>query len=295
MSSILITGATGFLGKATIDFLLQKGFAANQILALARSGEKAADLSAKGIRIKIGDYLDYSSLVTAFDGVEELFFISGNELSARVEQHRNVINAAKETGVKHIVYTSGFRKNETETSPVAFLVQQHIETEKLIKASGIPYTLLLNGLYADVLPGFLGENVLETGVFLPAGNGKAAFTVRLDIAEAAANILLTTGHENKEYVFTNTENTGLNEVAGFLGELSGKQVKYMDPSKAEYLETVTKAGLPPEYAEMLVSFSEAIEQGEFEAVNTDLERLLGRKPTSLFNYLKQVYSSMKSI
>lgn len=292
MSSILITGATGFLGKATIDFLLQKGFAANQILALARSGEKAADLSAKGIRIKIGDYLDYSSLVTAFDGVEELFFISGNELSARVEQHRNVINAAKETGVKHIVYTSGFRKNETETSPVAFLVQQHIETEKLIKASGIPYTLLLNGLYADVLPGFLGENVLETGVFLPAGNGKAAFTVRLDIAEAAANILLTTGHENKEYVFTNTENTGLNEVAGFLGELSGKQVKYMDPSKAEYLETVTKAGLPPEYAEMLVSFSEAIEQGEFEAVNTDLERLLGRKPTSLFNYLKQVYSSM---
>lgn len=292
MSGILITGATGFLGKATIDFLLQKGFAANQILALARSGEKAADLSAKGIRIKIGDYLDYSSLVTAFDGVEELFFISGNELSARVEQHRNVINAAKKTGVKHIVYTSGFRKNETETSPVAFLVQQHIETEKLIKASGIPYTLLLNGLYADVLPGFLGENVLETGVFLPAGNGKAAFTVRLDIAEAAANILLTTGHENKEYVFTNTENTGLNEVAGFLGELSGKQVKYMDPSKAEYLETVTKAGLPPEYAEMLVSFSEAIEQGEFEAVNTDLERLLGRKPTSLFNYLKQVYSSM---
>lgn len=292
MSSILITGATGFLGKATIDFLLQKGFAANQILALARSGEKAADLSAKGIRIKIGDYLDYSSLVTAFDGVEELFFISGNELSARVEQHRNVINAAKKTGVKHIVYTSGFRKNETETSPVAFLVQQHIETEKLIKASGIPYTLLLNGLYADVLPGFLGENVLETGVFLPAGNGKAAFTVRLDIAEAAANILLTTGHENKEYVFTNTENTGLNEVAGFLGELSGKQVKYMDPSKAEYLETVTKAGSPPEYAEMLVSFSEAIEQGEFEAVNTDLERLLGRKPTSLFNYLKQVYSSM---
>ena len=292
MSSILITGATGFLGKATIDFLLQKGFAANQILALARSGEKAADLSAKGIRIKIGDYLDYSSLVTAFDGVEELFFISGNELSARVEQHRNVINAAKKTGVKHIVYTSGFRKNETDTSPVAFLVQQHIETEKLIKASGIPYTLLLNGLYADVLPGFLGENVLETGVFLPAGNGKAAFTVRLDIAEAAANILLTTGHENKEYVFTNTENTGLNEVAGFLGELSGKQVKYMDPSKAEYLETVTKAGLPPEYAEMLVSFSEAIEQGEFEAVNTDLERLLGRKPTSLFNYLKQVYSSM---
>ena len=290
MSNILITGATGQLGKATIDFLIQKGVAANQISALARSEKKAADLSAKGIKIKIGDYLNYSSLVSAFDGVEKLFFISGNELNTRIEQHRNVMNAAKETGVKHIVYTSGFRKNETETSPVAFLVQQHIETEKLIKASGIPYTLLLNGLYADVLPGFLGEDVLETGVFLPAGNGKAAFTVRLDIAEAAANILLTTGHENKAYIFTNTENNDLNEIAGFLGELSGKQVKYLNPSKAEYLETVTKLGLPQEYAEMLVSFSEAIEQGEFEAVNTDLERLLGRKPTSLADYLKQVYS-----
>jgi len=292
MSSILITGATGQLGKATIDFLIQKGIAANQISALARSGEKAADLSAKGIKIKIGDYLDYSSLVAAFNGVEKLFFISGSELGTRVEQHRNAINAAKEAGVKHIIYTSGFRKNETDTSPVAFLIRQHSETEKFIRASGISYTFLLNGLYADVLPGFLGENVLETGVFLPAGNGKAAFTVRLDIAEAAANILVTTGHENKEYVFTNTENTGLNEIASFLGELSGKQVRYLNPSKAEYLETVMKAGLPQEYAEMIVSFSEAIEQGEFEAEDTDLERLLGRKPTSIFNYLKQVYLSM---
>ncbi|MFA5433647.1 MAG: SDR family oxidoreductase [Candidatus Paceibacterota bacterium] len=292
MNHILITGATGQLGKATIDFLIQKGIAANQISALARSGEKAADLSAKGIKIKIGDYLDYSSLVAAFNGVEKLFFISGSELGTRVEQHRNAINAAKEAGVKHIIYTSGFRKNETDTSPVAFLIRQHSETEKFIRASGISYTFLLNGLYADVLPGFLGENVFETGIFLPAGNGKAAFTVRLDIAEAAANILLTTGHENKEYVFTNTENTGLNEIASFLGELSGKQVRYLNPSKAEYLETVMKAGLPQEYAEMIVSFSEAIEQGEFEAEDTDLERLLGRKPTSIFNYLKQVYLSM---
>lgn len=292
MNHILITGATGQLGKATIDFLIQKGIAANQISALARSAEKAADLSAKGIKIKIGDYLDYSSLLAAFNGVEKLFFISGSELGTRVEQHRNAINAAKEAGVKHIIYTSGFRKNETDTSPVAFLIRQHSETEKFIRASGISYTFLLNGLYADVLPGFLGENVFETGIFLPAGNGKAAFTVRLDIAEAAANILLTTGHENKEYVFTNTENTGLNEIASFLGELSGKQVRYLNPSKAEYLETVMKAGLPQEYAEMIVSFSEAIEQGEFEAEDTDLERLLGRKPTSIFNYLKQVYLSM---
>lgn len=291
MSKIFITGATGHFGKATIDFLLQKGIAANQISALARSEEKAADLKAKGINTKIGDYLDYPSLAAAFKGVEKLFLISSSDLNNRTEQHRNAINAAKEAGVKHIIYTSFVRKNETETSPIAFLAHQHIETEKILKASGISYTFLLNGLYSDVLPGFLGEKVLETGVFLPAGNGKAAFTSRLDMAEAAANILATTGHENKEYVIANTENNNLNELAAFLGELSGKQVAYLNPSKETYIETVTKAGLPQEYAGMFASFSEAIEQGEFATDNSDLENLLGRKPTSLKAYLKTVYNN----
>lgn len=291
MSKIFITGATGHFGKATIDFLLKKGIAANQISALARTAEKAEDLKIKGINIKIGDYLDYPSLLAAFKGVEKLFLISSSDLNNRTEQHRNAINAAKEVGVKHIIYTSFVRKNNTETSPIAFLAKQHIETEKILKESGIPYTLLLNGLYSDVLPGFLGEKVLETGVFLPAGNGKAAFTTRLDMAEAAANILVTTGHENKEYVFTNTENNDLGELATFLGEISDRKVTYINPSKETYLEAVIKAGLPQEYAGMFASFSEAIEQGEFETANSDLENLLGRKPTSLKEYLKSIYNN----
>ncbi|MES2141041.1 MAG: SDR family oxidoreductase [Bacteroidota bacterium] len=290
MSTILITGATGHFGKATIDFLLKKGLAASQISALARTAEKAADLKTKGINVKIGDYTDYASLTVAFKGVEKLFLISSSDLHNRVEQHTNAINAAKEAGVKHIIYTSFVRKNETATSPIAFLAQAHIETENIIKASGIPYTILLNSLYSDVLPGFLGEKVLETGVFLPAGNGKAAFTARIDMAEAAANILLSTGHENKEYIIANTESNNLDELAAFLEELSGKRVTYLNPSKESYIETATSAGLPKEYAGMFAAFSEAIEQGEFENKNTDLENLLGRKPTSLKAFLGTVYS-----
>lgn len=291
MSNILITGATGHFGKATIEFLLKKGVAAGNISALARTAEKAQDLTAKGINVKIGDYTDYASLTEAFKGIEKLFLISSSDLYSRTEQHRNAINAANEAGVKYIIYTSFVRKNETATSPIAFLAQAHIETEAIIKASGIPYTILLNSLYSDVLPGFLGEKVLETGVFLPAGNGKAAFTARIDMAEAAANILLSAGHENKEYIIANTENNNLNELATFLGELSGKQVGYLNPTKENYLDTVTKAGLPAEYAGMFASFSEAIEQGEFETANTDLENLLGRKPTSLKSFLSSVYTN----
>lgn len=278
---ILITGATGHLGKATIDFLLKKGMPAGRIVALARSTEKAAGLSALGLDVRSGDYRDYSSLTKAFNGIETLFLISSSDLADRVGQHRNVIRAAKEAGVKHIIYTSFLRKNETETSPIALLAQQHIETEKIIKASGIPYTLLLNSLYAEGLPDFLGNNVLDTGVFFPAGKGRAAYTSRLDMAEAAANILLTHGHENKEYILANSENNDLYEVAAFLGELSGKQVSYLNPAKDSYLETVTRAGMPGEYAALFAGFGQAIEQGEFEATRSDLEKLLGRKPTTL--------------
>lgn len=288
---ILITGATGNLGKATIDFLLEKGIDTDQVSALARSKEKAEVLIAKGIDIRVGDYNDQASLEEAFKGVKKLFFISSSDLSDRVGQHRNVVNAARKVGVSHIIYTSFVRKNETETSPISFLAQHHIETEKMIKSSGITYTILLNSIYSDTIPLFLGERVLETGVFLPAGKGKAAFTTRMDIAEAAANILLTAGHENKEYVIANTENNDLYELAAILSELSGKQVDYLNPSKDTYIETVTKAGMPQEYAGMFAGFSQAIEQGEFETADTDLEDLLGRKPTSLKEYLKSIYGN----
>ena len=159
---ILVTGSTGHLGTATIDFLLSKGIEANRIVALARNAKKAERISSKGVQVRLGDYTDYASLKSAFTNVEKLLLISSSDLQGRAEQHENVINAAAEVGVKHIVYTSFLRKNETSTSPIAFIAQQHLETEKSLKASGIPYTLMLNGLYADVLPGFFGDTVLET-------------------------------------------------------------------------------------------------------------------------------------
>ena len=201
---ILITGATGHLGQATISYLLQK-IPASQLAVLARDKNKAAGFQEKGLDIRIGDYDDYTSLLSAFKNIDKLFFISGSDVANRQKQHENVVNAAKEAGVGHIVYTSFARKNETVTNPLGELAFSHIETDKLIKVSGISYTILRNGLYADVLPLFFGDKVLETGIYLPAGEGKAAFISRNDIAEAAANILSSEGHENKEYNIVNEE------------------------------------------------------------------------------------------
>src|SRR5690606_12729824 len=124
-------------------------------------------LKAKGINLKIGDYDNYLSLVEAFKGVDKLLLVSSSDVANRTQQHENAVNAAKEVGVKHILYTSSERKNETETSPIYFLGKSHLETERLIKESGLTYTIFRNNLYLEALPMFFGEQVLETGIFLP--------------------------------------------------------------------------------------------------------------------------------
>lgn len=285
---ILITGATGHLGKATINFLL-KSIPANQIAGLVRDENKATDLKQQGITVRVGDYDNKTSLVAAFQNIDKLFFISGSDVLKRIQQHTNVVEAAKEAGVKHIIYTSFTRKNESETNPLGILATSHIETDQLIKASGIPFTLLLNNIYADVLPMFFGKNVLETGIYLPAGNGRAAYITRNDIALAAANVLSGSGHEGKSYVVANTENYTMQDIAAILSELSGQQIPYNSPSKEEYTNALTAAGVPQDIVAMLASFSEAIKQGEFETTASDIEKLLGRKPLTLKEFFKKAY------
>lgn len=288
-AKILVTGATGNFGKTTIDFLLNKGVAAKHISALVRDEAKAQDLKAKGITLKIADYDNYDSLVTAFQGVDKLLLVSATDLQNRSKQQLNAVKAAKEAGVKHILYTSFERKNETETSPIAFLAKSHIDTDNDIKASGMTYSIFRNNLYLEVLPMFFGEKVLETGIFFPAGDTAAAYVSRNDLAEAVANVLVSENIESKEYAMNNVENYSLKTAATILSDLTKTEISYTSPSPEIYSDVLTKAGVPGEYVGMFVGFGAAIEQGEFYANSTDLEKLLGRKPISLQEFLKQTY------
>jgi NAD(P)H dehydrogenase (quinone) len=288
---ILVTGATGAYGRATLDFLLKKGMPAKHIKALVRDKSKAQDLARKGIGIQVGDYDDYPSLVSAFKGVEKMLLISGSDIMKRSQQHENVIRAARETGILHILYTSFQRVNDTETSPIAMIAKAHIETERNIKSSGLAYTLLKNTLYADGLPFFLGEKVAETGVFFPAGNGKAAFALRRDMAEATATILSGTGHENKEYLFSNTESISFAGIADMLSGIFGRSIVYSNPSAEDFRNSLKKAGVPDMLIGIQAGFGEAIRQGEFAATSNDLEKLLGRKPFSIKDFLISVYAA----
>jgi len=286
---ILVTGSTGHLGKAVINYLLKK-VPANTIAALARDENKAADLKAKGVDVRMGTYNDYASLVSAFKGIDKLLLVSSNDMENRTRQQINTVNAAKEAGVQHILYTSVSIK-DIKHSAIAVVTESHDKTAEHIKASGLAYTLLNNNLYADVLPMFLGDKVLETGIFFPAGNGKVPFATRDNMAAAAANILTSEGHENKEYAVSSDISYSFFDIADTLSELSGKQINYIDAPKDVYVETLTKAGVPEGYVSFFAGFAEAIKQNEFDLPNDTLETLIGKKPTSLKEYLQSTYFS----
>jgi NAD(P)H dehydrogenase (quinone) len=289
---IQITGATGQLGNAVVDFLLKKGIPAREISALVRDKAKASALGNKGITLKVADYRNFDSLVEAFKGVEKLLLISSSDLEDRTSQHINAIRAAKQAGVKHILYTSFQRKNEIN-SPIQMISDSHLQAEREIKATGMTYTILQNGLYAENLPWFFGAKVLETGIYFPAGDTKASYATRADMAEAIANVISETGHEKKTYLLTSPENHSVREIAKMLSELTGKDVPYIEPSKEEYVETLTRAGVPGVFIGMLSGFAQAIKEGEFVSENNELEKLLHHKPVELRAFLRSAYVDSK--
>ena len=286
---ILITGATGQLGGLVLENLIKKGSTPNSIALLVRDEEKAVQLRERGFVAKIGSYDDYSSLVSAFKGIDKLLFISGSDVQLRSQQHENVVKAAQEAEVGHVFYTSFERRNETETSPISFVAKAHLETEKALQDSGMNHTIFRNNLYMDLLPAFIGEKVVETGIYFPAGEEETGFVTRSDLAEAIAEVLISEGHENKTYYLTNPEKVNFAAVSEFLSGQLKANITYFSPSSVDYVNKLTGAGVPVEFAQFFAAFGSAIQEGEFNTEQTDLENLLGRKPIGFREYLSSVY------
>lgn len=284
---ILVTGATGHLGISVVEQLL-KHTSANNIVAFARDENKAKHLKEKGIEVRIGTFDDKDSLDNAMRGIEKVLLISTID-HHRLQQHQNVVDAAKNADVKHILYT-GVSLKDVNNSAIKVLMESHFQTEEYIKESGLNYTFLRNTLYTDVIPSFVGEKVFETGIYLPAGNGKVPYALRREMGEAAANVLLGNGHENKVYEITGSELYSYTDVATALSELSNKNVVYTDVDAEELTEQLKQIGVPEFAIFLTVGFGTETKNHQFENVSKDLENLLGRKPVVLKDALKELYN-----
>ncbi len=280
---ILITGANGNLGSQTIDFLLDKN-TDEDIAGLVRSEQKGAELKEKGVEIRIGDYNDYSSIEEAIRGIDTLLLISSSTLEGRAKQHKNVIEAAGQAGVNQVFYTS-IVKADRELSPLS---PDHAETEKLIRDSGIPYTIYRHAFYTEFLPLFLG-NALETGQWAFPSNGNPInLALRSEMAEALANGLADSEkHKNSIYEITSSKAYTLDEIAGMLSEATGKEITYTDIPVSEFKNTLEEIGLPEEQIAMSVMTAQTFVNGALDFTFDDMEKLLGRKPTGLDTFVKQ--------
>lgn len=283
---ILVTGATGHLGSAILDFLFPQ-LPASQIAGLVRDEQKAAGLQAKGIQVRFGSYDDPASLGRAMSGIKKVLLIAGTDEARRVQQHQNVVEAAQRAGVHWIGYTSRTLKDRATMANQ--LMEGHFQTEDAIKASGLDYSLFRNVLYMDALPQFVGEQVFERGIYLPAGQGKVPFALRREMGEAIANVLAADGPAKPVYHLTGSASYSFADVAAVLTEVAGKAVPYT-PAEVPAFEQALKArGLPDVVVGRIIGFMTDIKNGQEADVSPDLAQLLGRQPASLSEGLRTLY------
>lgn len=271
---IVVTGASGQLGRLVIEALLKK-LPAGEIVAAVRHPEKVADLAARGVQVRQADYDQPASLASALEGADKLLLISASEIGRRVPQHRAVIEAAKAAGVGLLAYTSILH---ADSSPLP-LAAEHRETENLIRASGLPAVLLRNGWYTENhLAGI--PAALQYGVVLgSAGQGRFASAARADLAEAAAIVLTRDEQAGRIYELAGDEAYTLGEFAAELAQQSGKVVAYQDLPEGEFKAALLGAGLPEGLATLLAESDIGASKGGLFDDGRQLSRLIGR-PTA---------------
>ena len=273
--SIVVTGATGHLGRLTVEALLARGVPADQIVATGRRTEVLADLADRGVTVRRADYSDPDSLRTAFAGAEKLLLVSGSEIGQRLPQHRNAVTAAKDAGVRLIAYTS-LTRADTSSLPIA---GEHSATEQALDESGIPHVVLRNGWYTENYTGQLAT-YLQHGIVGSAGSGRVSAATRADYAEAAAAVLTEDGHEGAVYELGGEAFT-MTELAAAVTAATGQHVAYTDVPVEEYAEALVGAGLPEPVAAAYADMDRAIADGALLVEGNDLEKLIGRAPTPL--------------
>ncbi|MFI5609096.1 NAD(P)H-binding protein [Amycolatopsis sp. NPDC051903] len=280
--SIVITGATGQLGRLVIADLLATGVPAKEITAVARSAEKAAGL---GVRVHTGDYDRPETLAGAFGAGDRVLLVSGTEPGHRVGQHAAVIDAAKAADVAQLAYTGVFGGPDADF----LLADDHRATEELVLASGLPYTLLRNNWYTELAvpdpAGALARGAVVNSV--PAG-ARIATAPREDYAKAAAEVLRTDGHLGVAYELSGDHAWTYGEYAEALAAAGGRPVEHRTVPGAEYEAALTAAGVPALMATILADVDVAIGRGRLAGTPGHLSKLLGRPTTPIAATIAQL-------
>jgi len=294
---IVITGASGQYGRAATDMLIARGLA-DKLILITRTPTKLADRAAQGCDVRYGDYDKPETLAAAVAGAEKMLLISGTRVGARVVQHKAAIDAAAKAGVRHILYTS-FIGIDDPANP-AEVRHDHIETEKLMRASGMAWTMLRDAHYADAMLLMAGPGMMATGKWVSnSGDGREAMVWREDCVACAVAALTTPGHENRIYNITGPELQTFDEIAALVREITGCPLEHVKVDDEGQYAIFDAMGIPrrpvddqyvggiPWNSDDMVTFGAAIRGGFLETCTDDVETLTGRKARSVRQMIEE--------
>lgn len=275
---IVITGASGQLGRGVVEHLLAR-VSPDSIVASVRDPGKAADLASRGIEVRTGDFAEPATLHFAFQGADQVLIVSADKLGEEaLRLHRAAIDAAIDAGARRILYTS--HMGARAGSP--FLpADQHAGTEDDLAAGRIAYTSLRHGFYAESCLHMIGDG-LRNGELRTPEDGPVSWTARDDLAEADAAILTSDGGwDGITPPLTASEAVTMAQLAAIASEVMGREVRHTVISDDAWRDAKVAAGMPAIYADMLLGTFRASRRGDFAAINPTLENLLGRRPRTM--------------
>jgi NAD(P)H dehydrogenase (quinone) len=278
MTTYAVTGTTGHLGPLVVRELLARGVPAVDVVALARTPEKAADL---GVPVRRADYSDTATLPEALAGVDVLLLVSGSEVGRRVAQHTSVIEAAKTAGVQRVAYTS-IANADHSTNP---LQPEHKATEDVLRASGLPFTIFRNNWYLENYTGQVPQYLATGEVLGIDGDASIGAATRADMAAATTAALLDEGTAGATFELSGPPIT-LAGLAEAVTDVTDTKVAYRDVTPEELTAILRGTGLDDGTAGFVVALEESVARGDLDVRSDDLERLLGRPATTLADALR---------
>jgi len=280
--TIGISNASGQLGRQAADLLLER-VEPSELVLVTRDPSNLDSYAQRGVSVRPGNFDDPAGLRDAYKGVERLLLISGADIGRRVQQHTDAVNAAKDAGVRHVAYTGIVNPTEENLAAAA---PEHRGTEEALRASGLAWTFLRNGIYGDLTAQGLVQSVASGSHMFNSGDGKTSYVARSDCAVAAAAVLAP-AHENAAYDITGPEALSGFDLAALASELSGKQVEPASVDDETFVSTLVQyANLPELVAEFIASFGRAARAGHLDKVSDDYQQLTGRQPTPFRSVLE---------
>ncbi|MCO4747157.1 MAG: SDR family oxidoreductase [Proteobacteria bacterium] len=283
---IAVMGATGQLGRATVDHLIGQVGAEN-VVAVARTPSKASDLAARGVVVRAGDYADVGSLRSAFDGVDTVHLIPTKAMPReRVQQVQNAIDSAKAAGVRRLVHVGIVGTDVTNK----FVIMPYLlYAESAIVTSGLAWTLLRNAYYAEPIADWLPEIVRMGTIPYPFGEGSHAWATREDMARAAAAVLASGEVDGEILNLTGPAAHTVEELCAIVSRVTGQTVTHRDASVQDYIDASIADGEPEPFARLLATLYDPVRDGLTSFATTDIERITGKPPESMESFLGRVW------